>query len=349
MSIGIDTTIYAPSNLSDFAVSEWNWDYGYLDESQMPDSSFNVRSKWIEASAKHNIKTLKNCLRYIVKKSKKYDKVDLKFYRMPLILPFFNYVWTSGIYNELQEELRPYLLDVGDYARKHKIRLTMHAPMTVVLNSVKEQVVKNSIYTLKRICVLYEWLGYDTSKFHDHGIGVTTHIGGREGGVENYIINLNKLSKNVRNILQVENDDKIYTVEDCFKTKLPVVLDIHHDWIVKGKYFESDYSKILKTWKNVRPKVHASMPRRDLIDWCYNDNVLLTSNKKFKVYADLPTVEELNKVSKDKLRTHGDFIYGQSMKDLLLGFSQVADIMVEMRGCNLASEKLCKSFDRLLG
>lgn len=348
MSIGIDTTIYAkPNTLTELEMSEWNWKYGYLDESQLPESSFSVRKKWIEASSKHNIKTLKNCLRYIVKRSKVFSYIDLKFYRMPLILPFFNMQWAKAIYNDLIEELNPYLLDVGDYARKHNIRLTIHAPMTVVLNSVKDYVVKNSIYTLKQITYIYELMGYNTNKFHDFGIGITTHIGGREGGVENYIQNLNKLPKTVRNILQVENDDKIYTVEDCLKTKLPVVLDLHHDWIIRGFYLEDNYDKILKTWKNVRPKIHASMPRRDLIEWCYNDSLLLTKKNTFKVYADLPTIEELNKISKDKLRAHGDFMYGKSMKDLLLDYSNYADIMVEMRGCNLASEELCKSLNKL--
>lgn len=345
--IGIDTTIYAPKDLSEMDKETWNWEFGYLNETQLPDSSFNIKKKWIEASCKHNIKALKNCLKYCVKVSKTFKKYDLKFYRMPIILPFFTCYWAQMIYKELLPELEDYLLDIGDYAKKHKIRLTMHAPMTVCLNSVKDNVIKNSVYTLKQLTKIYELLGYDTSKFHEYGIGITTHIGGREGGTDKYIETISSLDKNVINVLQVENDDKIYTVEDCLKIGLPVVLDIHHDWIVKGKYFVGNYSKILKTWKNVKPKIHASMPKKELIDWCFSDNTLITpNNKKFKVYADLPTVNELNKISKDKLRAHGDFIYGKSMKDLLLDYCDYADIMVEMRGCNLASEKLCRSFNK---
>lgn len=77
------------------------------------------------------------------------------------------------------------------------------------------------------------------------------------------------MPKYIQECIVIENDDKIFNVNDCLyisnKLNIPVVLDYHH-FICNnnGELIEDLILDIFKTWKNKTPKIHFSSPKSNL-------------------------------------------------------------------------------------
>jgi len=110
-----------------------------------------------------------------------------------------------------------------------------------------------------------------------------------------------------------------------------LVLDIHHHWVNSGEYIQPTddrFARIVDSWRGVRPVIHYSVSREDyLVDF--------DPNKK-------PTMDVLllEGYKKAKLRAHSDFMWNNAVNDWALEFLDYADIMVESKAKNLASERL---------
>ena len=98
------------------------------------------------------------------------------------------------------------------------------------------------------------------------------HIGGaydnKEKSIQRFMENFKKLDKEIKKIIILENDDKIYNIKDtlyiCETLGIPMVLDYHHYLCNNEKENIEDYlPRIIKTWKNekLNPKIHFSSPK----------------------------------------------------------------------------------------
>jgi len=153
------------------------------------------------------------------------------------------------------------------------MRIDMHLSEYCVLNSTNPKVVENSIKEIN--------YHYNLLKAFNLKPNLIIHIGsnafGKEKSISRFINNFKKLDKNIQDSLIIENDDKIFNVEDtlklCQKINRPMVLDVHHDFCNKSKENVFYYLKdIFKTW-NEKPKIHFSSPKTKKEFRSHNDYI----------------------------------------------------------------------------
>lgn len=225
---------------------------------------------------------------------------------------------------------------VGMLARNLNVRLSFHPGQFCVLASDREDVVKRSIEEFEYHADMARMMGFG-AKFQDLKINV--HIAGR-AGPEGIRRAYTKLSPEARNCLTIENEEISYGLDDCLTIAdiVPIVLDVHHNWIKTGQYISpSDLRvrRVIDSWRGVRPVLHYSISREDLlVGHCTKTlpdmNSLLAQNYK-----------------KQKLRAHSDFMWNEAVNDWAVSFMPNFDIMVEAKAKNKASELLALHAQKL--
>ena len=218
---------------------------------------------------------------------------------------------------------------IGDVARDRGVRLSFHPGQFTVLASANDNIVDASIKEFEYHADMARWMGYGKS-FQDFKINV--HISGKRGpqGIRDV---LGKLSPEARNCITIENEENSWGLDDCLTISdiVPIVLDIHHNWIHSNAYINPNDDRVMRvvdSWRGMRPTCHYSVSREDvLIDHCIDT---------------LPNRDKLveNKINKQKLRAHSDFYWNNAVNDWALSFNDNFDIMCESKGKNLASFEL---------
>jgi UV DNA damage endonuclease len=148
----------------------------------------------------------------------------------------------------------------GEFARKHNLRLSFHPDQFVVLSSPHPDVVSRSVAELEYQAEVAAWIGTDVINIHAGGV-----YGDKAEALRRFAKHLNLLSKNARQKLTVENDDKSYTPSDllplCKMEEIPLVYDVHHHrCLPDGKSVEDITEAAVATW-NREPLFHISSPR----------------------------------------------------------------------------------------
>lgn len=154
-----------------------------------------------------------------------------------------------------------YYNSLSKLIQKYQLRVDFHPSEYCVLNSVKEDIVNNSIEILK-----YHYQLLENLKIKDKVL--ILHIGsnvfGKKNSLTRFIHNFKRLPKEIQDCIAIENDDKIFTVEDALYLSdilhIPVCLDYHHFLCNKS---EMDLERIIKSWR-IKPKMHFSSPKSKL-------------------------------------------------------------------------------------
>lgn len=188
---------------------------------------------------------------------------DIKFYRMSSALIPLATIKDIN-YDYINNHLKTYKR-IGDKIAKNKLRLDFHLDQFCVLNSVKEEVVNNTIESLKYHYKILDALGIEEKLLLLH-VGSNTF--GKSNSLSRFINNFNKLPDYLKDAIAIENDDKVFNIEDCLylsdKLNIPVVLDYHHHLCnhLSDNVFEI-IDKIFFTWGKRRPKIHFSSPKNN--------------------------------------------------------------------------------------
>lgn len=226
--------------------------------------------------------------------------------------------------------------EVGDQARKCGVRLSFHPGQFTVLASDNPEIVRRSVEEFEYHADMIRWMGYGQT-FQDFKCNV--HIAGR-AGYQGIIDVYPKLSVEARNTITIENEEMKHGLDDCLNLvgTLPIVLDIHHHWIREGHYInlkDARVARILDSWRGVRPTLHYSVSREDVLTAHPNDIV--------------PNHTELLEqgYKKSKMRAHSDFYWNTACNDWALSFLDEFDIMCEAKGKNLASFALYERAKKL--
>lgn len=284
----------------------------------------------------HNMKAFGSMLNYVSQMPE-----GLRMMRIGSdLLPLYTHLEFMWFYEltSTKKIIESKLGECGKFARDCGIRLSFHPGQFCILNSTKSEVVDKTIVELEYHTYCTEMMGYDGSKFHDHNFAINIHVGGKDGGTESFLANSKRLSQSCRNFLTVENDEFSFGVDDVLRVadQFPIVLDIHHNLINSGKYIEPDdkrLNEIFGSWRGQRPKIHFSTSVESISEFSGHDSR--------PVFDDLLT----NGYKKAMLRKHSAMCWNDALNSWALSFLPMADIMVEAKNKNLASQQLFESIN----
>jgi UV DNA damage repair endonuclease len=240
--------------------------------------------------------------------------------------PDYSYFWRLP---DVRAYAEKHFAQVGALARTNNVRLSFHPGQFTVLASENPGIVERSIEEFEYHVDMARWMGFGKT-FQDLKINV--HISGKRGP-EGIIDALGKLSPEARNCITIENDEMSWGLNSSLELvdHCALVLDIHHHWIRNGEYIEANddrVKRIIDSWRGVRPVIHYSVSREDLLpDHCRDTR------------PDLNTLLEQG-YKKAKLRAHSDYYWNSAVNDWALTHLDWADIMCESKAKNLASQRL---------
>ncbi|WP_102275002.1 UV DNA damage repair endonuclease UvsE [Cytobacillus massiliigabonensis] len=162
--------------------------------------------------------------------------------------------------------LKGILKEIGDYSKNHQMRIDFHPDHFVILNSPKEEVLKNSIKTLKMHYLLLKGMGIDPAH------RCVMHVGGNyketDRSLERFIENWMDVPETLQQMIMLENDDTSFNLDDtlylCEKLGIPLVFDYHHHLAFnQNPSWEENWERVADTWKySLLPlKMHISSPK----------------------------------------------------------------------------------------
>jgi len=314
-----------------------------LEEIQRPLNTRSTTVQWLNRQTRdvaeqrlwdimvHNIQSYYNLIEYVGSLPHELRMVRLGSDVLPVYTQSdWRYYWQLPSVVSYCEK---HFARVGALAKELDVRLSMHPGQFTVLASDNPDIVDRSIEEFEYHTDVIRYMGYGQS-FQDFKCNV--HISGRQGpaGIK---AALKRLSPEARNCITIENDENKWGLEHSLELAddLALVLDIHHHWCREGEYIEpndSRISRIIDSWRGVRPAMHYSVSREDL----------LSSHST----TQRPNFAELTEqgYKKAKLRAHSDYMWNSAVNDWALSHWEWSDIMVESKCKNLASIALYKYY-----
>lgn len=147
----------------------------------------------------------------------------------------------------------------GVFSRENDIRTSFHPDQFLVLSSPDTGVVKRSVADLEYHAQVAQWVAADVINVHGGGA-----YGDKATALKRLVAVINRLSREVKSRLTLENDDRTYTPADllpvCGKTGVPLVYDVHHHrCLPDGKSVAEATHAAASTW-NREPLFHLSSP-----------------------------------------------------------------------------------------
>ena len=221
----------------------------------------------------HNLAALEKMIDYN-------HKNDIKLFRISSdLIPFGSSPVNTLAWPEIHKEVFD---RIGAKIRKSGMRGSLHPGQYTVLNSPTEEVVERAITDLVYHDKILIALGTDqTNKIVLHVGGI---YGDKKEALERFEQNFRRLPEAVRNRLIIENDDRLYNIEDVLtlahRLHVPAVYDnLHHAinpppsggtdpyWIAEAK----------KTWKAAdgNQKIHYSQQALDKRPGAHTDTINL--------------------------------------------------------------------------
>ena len=283
-------------------------------------STIKERIAILTATLNHNKKVLQKYLFTI----KSFPK-NRRMYRIPTIcFPYYFNRYYSWMYKDL--DYKQYFLDVGNFCRKHNIRISIHADMNVYLGLESDY----NYYALNSMGKLFREMGYDQP--YQNGTCFCVH------STFKYLppdIISNKLKENVdlSNLAfcAVENTHITNSLYQNLEISgIAKIVDLHHHLIANQKYL-SPKSKlwliVKNSWQNQTPKIHLSVPQQSTAKV---DGDFIIDGKKILEDRIPPEFYDYNFVK------HSDYIWGKRYLNWARQFS--ADVMIEADWCASATK-----------
>lgn len=245
----------------------------------------NISNEMLKELIEHNLKVLESTIDYNIRHFNKMFRVSSS------LIPF-----GSSDLNTLDWEnhFSSTLERIKDKIKNNDIRISMHPGQYTVLNSPSEEVVENSIKDLEYHTKVIRLLApYDNSK-------IIIHVGGiyndKDTAIKRFVdVYNNRLSSEIKRYLVIENDDRLYTVEDALNihshTSVPVVFDNLHHSInpsLSDLSISGIITRVVNTWKDVRPKFHYSQQHPTKRVGAHSDTIDMNEFIKdyHEIYAD---------------------------------------------------------------
>jgi UV DNA damage endonuclease len=135
----------------------------------------------------------------------------------------------------------------------------MHPDQFTLINSIKDEIFERSKKELQCHAEILDLMKLDTSA------KIQIHIGGayddKKLSIERFITRFNRLPSSVVRRLVIENDDKLYDVNDCLKVseeiQIPVLFDVFHHKLNNstGQTIKELFRLLEKSWNMKRDDI----------------------------------------------------------------------------------------------
>jgi len=191
------------------------------------DRTFRLRSyseERLVATVRNNLDCLLDVLRFNAEH-------ELLFFRITSdLVPFASHPVCDF---DWQCHFREDLARIGAYIRNNRMRISMHPDQFTLINSLDPGVFERSVKELLYHARVLDSMGLDKSA------RIQIHVGGVYGdkseSIRRFSARFKALPDRVRRRLVVENDDRLYTVQDCLRvhgeTGIPVLFDAFHHFL----------------------------------------------------------------------------------------------------------------------
>lgn len=175
----------------------------------------NKEEKLIEITNK-NLNNLEEILKYNIKN-------NIHFYRISSkIIPLATH---PNIKQNLLNIFKEKLEHIGQIIKENNLRVDIHLDEYCVLNSTNPNIVSSTINIIKFYKNMLKTMNIESY--------MILHIGSSAFGIEKsitrFINNFKKLDEESKNMIILENDDKVFKIEDvlkiCKTLNIPMVLD----------------------------------------------------------------------------------------------------------------------------
>jgi UV DNA damage endonuclease len=195
------------------------------------------------------------------------DEIDVRMYRISSdFVPYCTHPDLPQFHGQIAE-CRDGLADLGRIARERGIRLSLHPSQYVLLSALDPAINQKGIADVNAQAELLDAMEQGPEAI------VILHLGGaygnKDAAMQRFIDNWPRLSDAGRRRLVIENDETLYTVQDCLRVHaaigIPVIFDHQHHLLNPGTLSIGEACRAaLATWPaGVTPKVHFSSPRLD--------------------------------------------------------------------------------------
>lgn len=207
--------------------------------------TFRLRSfspRLLGEKAASNLECLRRILTYNIAH-------DILFFRITSdLVPFASHPVCRC---DWRRRFRVEFTGIGDFIRRHGIRISMHPDQFTLINAHDRGIVARSVRELRYHADVLDALGLDRAA------KIQIHVGGlygdRKKSIERFITRYRLLDERLRQRLVIENDDRNFTVADCLRihheTGVPVLLDVfHHSLNNRGEPIEDVFPRVFSTW-----------------------------------------------------------------------------------------------------
>lgn len=203
---------------------------------------------------KHNLGALQKILEFN-------SQHGIQFFRISSqIIPFASH---SICEIDWQKYFKIELLAIEKIIHKNQMRISMHPDQFIILNSLNPDILTRSIAELT-----YHAQFLDSLKL-DETAKVQIHVGGvydnKTTSMIRFCQNYQKLPKMIKKRLVIENDDRLYSVRDCYEVykhiKIPIIFDnFHHERLNNQESMLEALLICLSTWRKIdgRPMIDYS-------------------------------------------------------------------------------------------
>lgn len=190
-----------------------------------------------------NIADILTCLRWNAER-------DIRFYRITSnIIPFASHPVSNGW--EWEVELRDELAEIGRFAAEQGIRLGTHPGQYTLINAPRPEVVAASVAELTYHSTFLDTIGApQDARMQIHVGGI---YGEKEASMQRWIEVFPRLPERIRWRLSIENDERLYGLQDCLKINeavgIPIIFDVfHHSLLNEGEGLPAAYDAVRRTW-----------------------------------------------------------------------------------------------------
>jgi UV DNA damage endonuclease len=225
------------------------------------DRTFRLRSY----SEEHLIATVRNNLDCLVDILRFNAEHELLFFRITSdLVPFASHPVCAF---DWQGYFGDNLGRIGVYIRNNRMRISMHPDQFTLINSVDPGVFERSVKELLYHAQVLDSMGLDTTA------RIQIHVGGVYGdkseSIRRFAARFKDLPDGAKRRLVVENDDRLYCVQDCLRvheeTGIPVLFDVFHHFLNnEGETAREAFEAAGATWAkgDGLPMVDYSCRRR---------------------------------------------------------------------------------------